>query len=270
MLGHLAARCLLALALGAGSAQSATLFLTDQFGSDLFTFDTDTGTTTLVGNIGFGISGLALAPSGDLFGITTGNAFISIDTSSGAGTVIGTSTVSSFPEGLAFAPDGTLFASGGEALFTIDPLTGVATELGAIDLFDLDGLTVTQGPVTTAVGTFGAGTILAADSGGLFAIDPGTLAVTLIGSPTNSVPQEALTVLPDGTLFGADSILDAVFLIDLVTLVSTQVGPPTGLELIGGLTGPVAPPGTVVPLPAGLPLALAGLLSLAWVGRRRG
>ncbi|MEO0426716.1 MAG: hypothetical protein AAF160_04650 [Pseudomonadota bacterium] len=269
MVGRLVASSVLALTLGTVDVRSETLFATDQFGTDLFTFDTDTGATALVGDIGFAVSGLAASPSGELFGITTANQLISIDPSSGAGTVVGTSSVTSSPEGLAFAPDGTLFASGGSSLFTIDPLTGASTLLGTISLADIDGLTVTQGPVTTAAGTFGAGTLLAADSGDLFAINPSSLAVTAIGSPTNSVPQEALTILPDGTLFAADSSLDAVFLVDLVTLVSTQVGPPTGLALIGGLTGPVSPSASDVPLPAGLPLALAGLLSLAWVGRRR-
>jgi hypothetical protein len=107
--------------------------------SDLYTIDPTTGTATLVGPIGYAVTGLAFDPTtGKLYGVTTGNStssprsVITIDRVTGAGTPVG-------PFGgccdniadLAFK-GGKLFGwgEGPDDLVKIDKATGAATVVG--------------------------------------------------------------------------------------------------------------------------------------------
>ena len=126
------------------SAQTQTLFgVTGQNGAEsfLYTINTTTGATTLVGDTGFtGVGSLAFATNGTtLYGVSgnassgsPGHYLITINTITGLGTKVsnnltGTGNIAD----IAFRSDGVLFAAGGMGtLYTINTTTGVATTVG--------------------------------------------------------------------------------------------------------------------------------------------
>jgi len=107
--------------------------------SNLYTVDPGTGTTTLVGPITNGacVIDIAINAAGDLYGVDLISAsLLKIDTSTGAGTVIGSLGVSpNYAQGLDFDEvTGTLYWAsyvGGGALRTIDTTTGASTLIGS-------------------------------------------------------------------------------------------------------------------------------------------
>jgi len=118
--------------------------------SSVFTIDRTTGLATLVGpsGLGDGVSGIRFNPqSGTMYGILgsscTGARLITIDTATGAGSVLGTLVGAGFDgatgtfcgggsDALAFSPDGTLYAGGysfgATSLLRVDTTTGAVLE----------------------------------------------------------------------------------------------------------------------------------------------
>lgn len=119
-----------------------------------------------------------------------------VNPATGAGTYV--STVPTVVEGLAFAPDGTLFATtdeGGDlsaqTLVTIDPLTGFYTIIGPIGCCsDVDGIVFTpDGSVLYGIDDSGSG------GARLLTIDPATGLGTIVG-PTGMPFIDAITIEP--------------------------------------------------------------------------
>lgn len=119
-------------------------------GDGLYSLDRLSGAYTPVGSGSpVNIAGLAIQPTTfDLFGISiNGGSLWSIDKTTGAATLIGPPIGSlTFGHGLAFAPDGTLYATdtsgaGTSSLYTLDLLTGDAVLVGEIDRDVVVGLT---------------------------------------------------------------------------------------------------------------------------------
>jgi hypothetical protein len=151
--------------------------------TNLYILDPATGAiVTTVGPIGFAVTGLAFHPTtGVLYG-TTGRAspaspgfLITIDTSTGSGTLVGDLDASSDETAadITFGTDGTLYGwlePGTDSLVTIDITTGAATVVG------------NSGLSTAGAALAGSGNplILAGseDSGPLHLIDTGTGAAT--------------------------------------------------------------------------------------------
>ena len=112
----------------------------------LFIVDPDAEEVTPVGFFGFeDVSGLAFAPDGTLYGVDrTSDQLITIDPLTGEGTAVGIVVRSG--NGLTFTPDGTLYLIGnpvgGARLYTVDPDTAEATEVGLFgsDLIGASGL----------------------------------------------------------------------------------------------------------------------------------
>lgn len=142
------------LVLGARISEAQVLWGSSSKGgtnpSSVFTIDRTTGLATLVGpsGLGDGVSGVKFDPlSGTMYGILgsacIGARLITIDTATGAGTVIGTLAGAGFDGGtgnfcgggsdaLAFAPDGTLYAGGyvfgATSLLKVEKSTGAVLE----------------------------------------------------------------------------------------------------------------------------------------------
>jgi hypothetical protein len=104
--------------------------------SDLYTLDPATGIATSIGPTGYALTGLALRPSdGVLFGATSTQSashpfsLITIDTTTGAGTLVGAFGFSSALGDIAFSSDDTLygFRPDTRTLHTVNTSTGVAT-----------------------------------------------------------------------------------------------------------------------------------------------
>ncbi|MEM9366628.1 MAG: PEP-CTERM sorting domain-containing protein [Planctomycetota bacterium] len=131
---------------GLAFSPDGTLFsVSGGFGGpqQLVSADIDTGTVNVVGTHGLsGVTSLAFNDNGELFAFDIVNdLFVTIDPTTAATTVI---AASSLPvQSLAFAPDGTLFASlnsSPDVLFTIDTATGAGTAVGSLGFTGVRGL----------------------------------------------------------------------------------------------------------------------------------
>jgi hypothetical protein len=106
----------------------------------LYVLNPATGATvTNVGAIGFAVTGLAVQPgTGTLFGSTGGNgavgpnSIITINKTTGAGTLLGATGLGNPVADLTFTSDGTLYgwSEDTDDLVTINTSTGVATVVG--------------------------------------------------------------------------------------------------------------------------------------------
>lgn len=124
--------------------------------SDLYTVDPVTAAFTSIGASGFAITGLAMRPSDNvLFGSTSSQSasnprsLITLDTTTGAGTLVGAFGGSAVIPDLAFRSDSVLYGYNAQdrTLYTINTTTGAITQVSA-----------------TAVPTSGIGYGLAFDS----------------------------------------------------------------------------------------------------------
>ena len=106
----------------------------------LYTIDLTTGALTSIGATGMtGIQALAFSLSGSLFGWDIDLGLVSIDASTGVATDVSAVGVTASIQTIDFAPDGTLYGAR-DALYTIDPTTGVTTLIGSGGYSDLRGM----------------------------------------------------------------------------------------------------------------------------------
>jgi len=196
--------------------------------------DPTTAAETVVGPIGHGVTGMAVAPYPDctIYGTTatvgTNGELITIDPASGAGTVVGPTTdgvsLHSSIADLTFAGSKLYgWSEDGDDLVTIDTATGAVT--------------VIPSPLGTAgsgLATDSTGTLYHVNSGGdINIIDPATGTPTLVvnSGPYNQTPDAATFI--DGTLYvldaGEPGALNPIRLVtvDLTTGATTEVGPLT-------------------------------------------
>jgi Strictosidine synthase-like, N-terminal len=209
-------------------ASAEPMYLLEGSGEGVSRFETTTGVEVFIGNTGMSrLQGAAFRPSDNtLFAIHTfgNNGLYTINTTTGAATLVGDTNIGGSPESLAFTSNGTLYTAttSGTNLYTIDSNTGAATLLGSISgMSDVDGLTVS--PVAVNVsgqGVVPADTLFAVDSGSLYIVDPNTLVATLIGSIDAT---ETIAFDSTGVLYGVNNS-SMVNRIDLSTLTSTTVG----------------------------------------------
>lgn len=192
--------------------------------ADLVILDPATGAVLqTIGPIGFSVTGIAFHPvTRQLYGSTGGNdpvpanrnSLIRINTTTGAGTMVGLITAGGPTADITFAPDGTLFgwSEATDELVTINLSSGTGTVVGP------SGLNTSASG--TAYGTDGM--IYHTSGGNLYRLDPQT------GAPVRTTPiatiMNALAFAPNGTLFGTNNG-GALFTIDRVTAAVTLVGP---------------------------------------------
>lgn len=110
--------------------------------SDLYTVNITTAVATPIGPIGFALTGLAFRPSdGVLFGLTSNNSasnpqsIITVDTSTGAGTLVGSLGLGGQNLGdLAFRNNDVLYGinNSNRKLYTVNTTTGAATQVSAL------------------------------------------------------------------------------------------------------------------------------------------
>lgn len=193
--------CGIACAVGfAGAASAQVLVVSDALNRQLYSVNTTTAATTLIGSYGLGpginIAGLAWDDaSATLYGSSTGtgtNNLYRIDTSTGAATSIGSLGSEIFMHGLAFGPGG-LYGGSTTTLYSINPATGAATSIGGYG-----GPTQMHGLDFDATGRLVGS--LGVVTGNLYTIDAATGAATLL-APTvrlNSIAFHPTT----GELFG--------------------------------------------------------------------
>lgn len=109
--------------------------------SSLLRIDRGTGSYTLVGRVDWGAGGvrdLSINPiNNELYGITLLGELVRLDKETAERTLVGSDSQFRFAHGLAFSPDGRLFAADtvgpGSRLYEIDVDTGAATQVATID-----------------------------------------------------------------------------------------------------------------------------------------
>lgn len=135
---------------------------------------------------------LAFSPDGTLYAAQGGKIY-TVDLESGATTLVGDAGLPrlSWITGLAFSADGTFYGwdsgsggSSGLALLTIDPLTGVATDVDPT----VQAPVLPSGDISVNTIAFGPDGTLYAACQDLYTVDLATGALTLIG-PLPNVPS---------------------------------------------------------------------------------
>lgn len=210
--------------------------------SNLYTVDTASPgpSVTSIGAIGDAVTGFAIDPTSNiLYGVTTGStsghvrSLITIDTTTGAGTLVGSLGGKAIPD-IAFDNTGQMYGwdNTNHQLARIDKATGAVTDIGSSGIsspYSGNGLAITS--TNTAYlfpkGSFGAFYSMNLSTGA------GTSAGTLDGSGlTTSGDISAASCKADDTVW----LVVSLFLLatcDVGTGVLTQVGGSGG---IGGLS----------------------------------
>lgn len=223
---------------------------------DLFTIDTDTGTVNTVGGLGtnWGLGGLAFNNS-DLYGINTDNALYSINTLTGAASLVGgtgaAGTLESFAiiNGVGFSQD--VFTND---LYQIDLATGAASLLGGYSGTRVTGLT------TDGVNLFGT-RIFDKDIVQLDILTGGIL--DNLGS--HNLSDDTSLAYADGLFYTIPALSDSLYSLDM-TANPTLLYSGLGLGHVTGLTGPSI---ASVPEPSTLFLLGGGLLGMIGISRRK-
>lgn len=183
--------------------------------SSLYSFNTTTNSSTLIGGLGASINGLGFATNGNLYG-TGGSNFYQINTTTGTATQVG-SNIANFSSGgdIVFNPNNNQFLAlslspNNSTLFSI-ALDGTASQIGNIGFSDvygaffeggqLFGYTADRRQIKIDLAT-GAGTFDRNITGTSLTI--GGAASLASTGPTAAVP-EPFTII--GTLIGGTAAL---------------------------------------------------------------
>ena len=244
----------------------ATLVACNQSGS-VFKIDESTGVGSLVGSTGFiGTNSLARDDAGTLYSVP--GPLITIDPTTGVGTLKTNVTPPTDVRGLAFSPTNALFAiryggpvgsiDGPDDLVTIDVATGGVKLVGPTGFNGIQALEFSP-----------SGTLYGWDlKKGLVTIDPGTGAATLVnpGSPPPpGVDIQSLAFSPNGTLYGAREVL---YRVDTSTGATTLVGSGgyTDVRGIEFLKAAVGRPNVHIPHYAWAWMILVGYILITPIG----
>lgn len=264
------------MALMAGTASAQTLYgaTGGNTVANLYTINPTTGAATVVGPIGYAVTGMAYnAAAGVMYGSTTsqspncGRCLIRIDLTTGAGTLIGPMGLSNAAADIAWS--GSVLYGWSEAtddLVTINTTTGVATVVGEAGIFTAgDGMDFVGGVLYAA---------LQAANAPLYTINL-TTGVPTAGPTMNGDGDRvsgATTQTGSGLLFATQTQTPSPLLtINPTTGIVTVIGS-TGVNNMDAIAFSAPAPATVPTLSEWAMIGFAGLLAMAgalWVQRRR-
>ena len=271
-LGAVLGAALALMCAGAASAQTLYGARGGSTAGNLYTINPATGVATVVGPIGYAVTGMAYNPTtSTMYGSTSSNSpvcsscLITINLATGAGTLVGAMGLANSAADIAWSGT-TLYgwSEDGDDLVTINTTTGVATVVGeaglgtAGDAMDFSGgvlYAILQGngnPLYTVNTTTGLPT-------------PGPVVSGITGTPNSGSNQ------PGTNVFFVGSNNGNLYTLDRTTGVSTLIGA-TGIPNFDAIAFTAPPPNTVPTLSEWAMILFGGLLAMAgvlWVQRRR-
>jgi hypothetical protein len=223
----------------------------------LGTIDLATGLITPIGYLGVEPGGLAVA-GGSLFAsenpYSDPNGLYRVNPADGSGTLVGYPGAYWDWGGFGSTLSG-LYSVGASGLFSIDPLTGAATDIGPTG--------VGAGRVLST----NSDTLYLAQGFNLFTLDTGTGQATLIGAFGDSVQIQAM-VMEGGILYGVDGSHTTIDTIDTTTGLATVFSNIVGPQSPWGLAPYPVPAGPSVPEPGSAFLLTAGVAGLIAAKRK--
>jgi hypothetical protein len=150
------------------------LWISDDRGQ-LGTIELNTNTVTVIGSMGVIMFDIAWSPSGELWGVDSSSLY-KIDPNNAQARAIG--YLGGFVNALTFNQDGTLYAAGGNCLYTVNTITRAATLMGNLpvssgghlafvnnELYlsttnsDLYKVNISDPPSSSRIGSFGVANI---------------------------------------------------------------------------------------------------------------
>lgn len=193
------------------------------------------------------VEGLALAPSGLLYGVDSGsNNLVVISTGDASVAIVGAMGFAGDPDfGLTATCSGAmlLVVEGTQSLYEVDTATGGVTAIGAAG---------SLGDQMTALAHYDGQTFGLAVGGELYLIDETTGGAALIGNTGLPVVDAGLAFGPDGTLWAITSDVPGddsqIYSIDPLTAAATAVAPTrSGIESLA-ITPPLCGIATATPV----------------------
>ena len=265
----LSAFVIAAAALHAPAVQASVLYGADFPGAaNVYTLNQSTGAAGLVGNSGVEIGDMTSNPAaGILWGIDISGATlrtfnpatglptgaVSLLNAAGAPVAI-TSIAYDVVTGTLYGNTAVGFGAPADTLYSINPVTGLVTAVGAIGFTDVYALGFDQSGTLFGVADL---------TNELIAINTGTGAGALIAGLSLGFVYDIASRPEDNAMFLADSGTFSLYTLNTASGATSLVGPYGSSLNIVGLAF------LTVPEPAALALFAVGLAGLGWARRRR-
>jgi len=275
---------MLLLASGFASASPIGYSVRSDVDRKLYRIDMATGVATEIGATGFSkIEGLALSPTGEIFGVNPPTAQL-VKCSGVAGTCTAVGILTGLPQiqtnaGLAFASTGALYLSMNAVIYRVDPATAATVALGSTGPA-LAGLAGVAASASCPSGLYGMGGNT--DKGKLYCVNTTNGSTTLLGTVGIAPLDVGLDGDPvtglvwgvsnddPGQVFAITPSTLALSHQNTVTLAGKAIGgfeslavARTGTAAVGDVV-PTAEGVAIVPTMSGWMLALLALLTAAF------
>ena len=252
------------LALGLPAGARAGLIYVAGTNDVLGTLDPTTGTITAIGPTNVGstpvlLGGLAFGLDGKLYGLGGDNNFYSVNTTTGALTLIGFTGILAGGWSMGNTSDGTVYADANGVVYTINPTTGAPTTVGHL-------------PFNTGADINGDDRgnlyIINNSDHGLYSASRATGVGTLIGGTSNTYGNIFGMAFANGTMYAMQQGGTGLYAVNLTTGNATFVTN-FSTSIIGDISTAAAPLVSSVPEPSSLALFGTGLLALVGMGFTR-
>ncbi len=212
---------------GTGNAAAAapkgqTIYAADSTG-ELFTVNSATGATHVIGKMPEVMYDIAFSKSGALYGIDNHDELWAINKSNGATSFIGSMGVSDNINSLTFGPDGYLYAAGSD-LYKVNLSTGMFYTMGSLGGYQSAG--------DLAFDAYGY-LVMTTTGNQLIAINPNTAQTALIGS-VGYTEVLGMAEGSDGVLYGMSDASDQIFSINPITGMGSSAVHFSGVNGVNG------------------------------------
>jgi hypothetical protein len=202
---------------------SPTLWADDTQGR-LFTVNTGTGATHIVGTMPSVMYDIAFDAKGNLYGVDSTSSLWKINATNASATKVG--SVGATVNSLVFSPTGTLYAAG-SALYKVSTSTGAGTKIGS----GLSGYSSSGDLAYDAAGNL----FLSTTSNNLVKVSTNTGTASLVGAMSFNLVY-GMAYGPDHVMYGLSDATSQIFTINTATGKGTLKSTFTGVSGVNGST----------------------------------